>query len=234
MTHPIISLALSTGRRVLNEVDSKHVLASVGIPVIPTRAATSADEAAAIGLGVGYPVAAKVLADGISHKSDVGGVKLNLEDDAAVLRAWGELEGAARAVTGATFEGVSIQPMALPGLELLLGARRDAQFGPVVTLGLGGVFVELLDDVVVRLAPVSDSEATEMMDELRASRVLDGFRGSPPIDRAAIARALSRLGDLMVGHPEISEVDVNPLFCYPDGVLAIDARIVLSGETARR
>jgi acyl-CoA synthetase (NDP forming) len=129
------------------------------------------------------------------------------------------------------FVGVAVQPMAAPGLEVVLGAHRDAQFGPVILFGLGGVFVEVLHDVAMRVAPLAPGDSESMLDEIRGRGLLDGLRGQPPVDRRAIQDALTKLSQLMLDRPDIAGIDVNPAFAYADGLLAVDARIQLAGRT---
>ncbi len=212
----------------LDEVAAKAVLGAAGLPVVPTRLARTADEAAAQAQTFGFPVAAKVVSPQILHKSDSGGVRLGLADDGEVRAAFEALRQVAVRLPGAEFQGVAVQPMARPGVELMIGAHRDPQFGPVVLFGLGGVFVEVLHDVALRVAPLSRLDAETMLDEIRGRALLDGARGQPAVDRAAIADALVRLGDFMVTNPRVGSVDLNPVLGYQDGVLAIDARVVLS------
>src|SRR5262249_9216017 len=211
-----IQVDLPPGRTVLNEVEAKDVLRPAGLPVVPTRSARTADEAVAQAEAPGYPVAAKVTAPQPTHKSDVGGVRLHLADAAAVHQAFGDLQAVAAAVPGAEFQGVAVQPMAAPGLELALGANRDPQWGPVILFGLGGIFVEAIGDVALRVAPLSERDALDMLDEIRGRALLDGVRGQPPANRAAIVEALSRLSDLMLSQPRIASVDLNPVFSYRD------------------
>lgn len=223
-----VSVTVPEGREALNEVEAKDLLRAAGLPVVATRWARTPDEATAQAAELGYPVAAKVIAPQILHKSDVGGVRLNLRDAAAVRQAFASLQVVAAGVPGAEFQGIAVQPMATPGLELVLGANRDPQFGPVLLFGLGGVFVEVLHDVALRVAPLRERDAEEMLDEIRGRALLDGARGQPPIDRAPVVEALCRLSDLMLSQPRIAEVDLNPVLGYPDGLLAVDARVLLT------
>jgi acyl-CoA synthetase (NDP forming) len=211
--------------RVLSEIESKQVLESAGLPVIETLAAGSAEEAVRHASRLGYPVVLKVVAPEIIHKTDSGGVQLGLQDAAAVRTAFATLQDAAMKA-GATFRGVAVQAMARPGLEIVLGAHRDAQFGPVILFGLGGVFVEVLHDVALRVAPLSVDAALAMLDEIRGYSLLDGARGLPAVDRAAICDALCKLSVLMLSRPDIVSIDINPAFAYPKGLLAVDARVV--------
>jgi acyl-CoA synthetase (NDP forming) len=171
-------------------------------------------------------VVLKVVAAEIVHKSDSGGVLLGLKDAGAVRDAFATVQAAATRA-GATFRGVSVQPMASPGTEIVLGAHRDPQFGPVIMFGLGGVFVEVLHDVSLRVAPLSIEDVPAMLDEIRGHALLDGARGQPAVDRAAICDALCKLSMLMLSRPDIVSIDVNPAFAYPNGLLAVDARVVL-------
>lgn len=211
----------------LNEVQAKDLLQRAGIPVVPTAQAHTAEEAVSLAEQYGYPVAAKVLSPQIVHKSDVGGVRLGLGDPEAVRRAFGALQDLASSIPGARFEGVAIQPMARPGLEVVIGANRDPQFGPVIMFGLGGIFVEVLRDVALRVAPISEMDAHDMLNEVRGSQLLEGQRGHPAVDRQALVEVLCRLSELMLAQPSIASVDINPIVAYSDGVLAVDARIAL-------
>ena len=212
--------------RVLNEIESKQVLEAAGVPVIETLAATGVEEAVRCADRLGYPVALKIVAPEIIHKSDSGGVQLGLADAQAVRTAVASLQAAALSA-GATFRGVTVQPMANPGLEIVLGAHRDSQFGPVILFGLGGVFVEVLHDVALRVAPVSLDDASAMLAAIRGHAVLDSARGRPAVDRPAICDALCKLSTLMLSRPDIRSLDVNPALAYPHGLLAVDARVVL-------
>jgi acyl-CoA synthetase (NDP forming) len=175
---------------------------------------------------IGGAVALKLDAAGLAHKSDLGGVALGLLGAAEVLEsATTLLELGER--HGLAVRGLLVEAMAPPGLELILGLRRDPQFGPVVLVGLGGTLTEVLDDVAIRLAPLSLEAARAMLDELRGARLLHGVRGRPPIDRAALASMLVTLGQLGVERPDVLEVDLNPVIASEDGALAVDALVVL-------
>ncbi|MDE3192601.1 MAG: acetate--CoA ligase family protein [Chloroflexota bacterium] len=213
----------------LDEIASKDLLRGAGLPVLPTALAVSADDAVRLARGYGHPVALKVVSPEIVHKSDSGGVLLGLGDDDAVREGFDRLRDVARGA-GAPFTGVAVQPMATPGLELVIGAHRDEQFGPVVLFGLGGVFVETLRDVALRVAPVDDVDAREMLDEIAGSALLRGARGRPAVDRGALADALCRLGALMIAVPRIASVDLNPVIARADGVVAVDARVLLAAR----
>jgi acetate---CoA ligase (ADP-forming) len=222
-------LPVGEGRGLLGEVEAKDLLGAAGLPVVPTTLARSLDEAVTQARQFGYPVALKVVSPAIVHKSDVGGVRLGLASDAAVRAAFAALE----VLPGQRFEGVAVQPMASPGVELALGAHRDPQFGPVGLFGLGGIFVETVRDVALRVASLSALDAGEMLDEICGRAILQGVRGEPPVDRAALVDALRRLGAFMLGHPSVASVDLNPVFGYPTGILAVDARIVLEPSVSQ-
>jgi acetyl-CoA synthetase (ADP-forming) len=205
----------------LDEIESKKILAEAGVPVVETAMAATADEAVKLAERMGYPVALKVVAPEITHKSAAGGVRLGLADDQAVQRAFGELKDVA-AGAQANFRGVAVQPMAAPGTEIVLGAQNDPQFGPVVMCGLGGVFVEVLNSVALKLAPVKLAEADAMLDEFRGGRLLEG------LDRPALAQAIVSLSNVIASRADIRSVDVNPVFVYKLGIVAVDARVQLA------
>lgn len=225
----IIDRAKSEGRTVLTEVESKQILEEAGIPTARAQLAATRDEAIAAAKKLGFPVVLKIVSPDISHKSDVGGVKLDLRSEEEVGAAFDEIVAAARkAEPKARIEGVSVQKMAPPGVEVIMGMTKDAQFGPVLMFGLGGVFVEVLKDVAFRIVPLEPRDARQMIREIQGFPVLQGFRGQPPADLAALESMLLRLSAFVEEHPEIAELDLNPVFAYKDGALAVDARIVLS------
>jgi len=225
----IIDKAKSEGRSILTEVESKQILAEAGIPIARAQLAATREEAVAVARQIGLPVVLKIVSPDISHKSDVGGVKLNLGSQEEVAAAFDEIVAAAqRAQPGATILGVSVQKMARPGVEVIMGMTKDPQFGPVLMFGLGGVFVEVLKDVAFRIVPLEPRDARQMIRDIQGFPVLEGFRGQEPADLAALEDMLMRLSAFVEGHPEIQELDLNPVFAYKDGALAVDARIVLS------
>jgi len=207
----------------------KKVLAAAGISVPAGELARTADEAAAIAKRIGYPVVLKAQAAALSHKTEAGGVMLNLNDEAALRAAWTAMhERIAKAAPGVTLDGCLVEKMSPRGLELMIGAKRDPAWGSVLLLGLGGIWVEALGDV--RLLPVDADEAQviEALHKLRTAKLLTGFRGAPPVDVGAVAKAVLAVGRLMMTVPEIVEVDVNPLMVHAagQGVTALDALIV--------
>ena len=211
--------------RALPERESLELLRAAGLPMVDSVAIRIDDEATMVAAAttaaerLGWPVAVKVDAPGFAHKTDAGGVALRVGDEQALRRA-------IRTLRPMASRGVLVQPMAPPGVELIAGARRDPQFGPLVLVGLGGILAEAIDDVAVRLAPVTIDEALEMLASLRGARILDGPRNLPTVKRRAVADALVALGRAMVANPSWLEVDCNPLIAGPGGAVAVDALIV--------
>jgi acetyltransferase len=230
----LIAEAQAAGRNLLLP-EALAVLNHYGIPVIPYRVARNRQEALDAAGSLGYPVALKVISAAVSHKSDLGGVKLHLCDQAAVAAAFDEIAASLEAMGLSTgLEGVLVQPMAASGEEIILGGRQDAQFGPVVLAGLGGIFVEILGEASMRVAPVGPREAMGMLRSLRAAPILMGARGRQPADLPALADAIMRLSQLLCDFPAIQELDINPLRAYPagQGCQALDARILLTKSPA--
>ena len=228
----VISRARGEGRTLLNEVEAKSLVADAGIAVAETRLAGDADEAAAIAAELGYPVALKIVSDAITHKSDVGGVELGLADEGELREAAERIyANAAAAAPGAELSGLAVQSMAEPGAEVILGITTDQQFGPVLMFGLGGVFVEALKDVAFRVVPLEQRDAAEMIREIQGFPVLEGFRGSPQRDLAALEQMLMQLSSFAQAHPEVQELDLNPVFAHERGAVAVDARIVLKDDS---
>ncbi|MGH2633351.1 MAG: acetate--CoA ligase family protein [Tepidiformaceae bacterium] len=226
----VLGEARAEGRTLLNEVEAKAILREAGIAATAATLARSRDEAVAQANEMGYPVVLKVVSPDIAHKSDAGGVQLNLKDASAVGVAFDTIMSTARkAEPKARLDGVSVQQMAKPGTEVIVGMTTDPQFGPVMMFGLGGIMVEVLKDVSFRIIPLTDKDAGRMIDEIKGKPVLDGVRGQPPADVAALRSTILKVSQLVEQHPEIQELDLNPIFAYPDGALAVDARIVISG-----
>ncbi|MEN8172556.1 MAG: acetate--CoA ligase family protein [Chloroflexota bacterium] len=226
----LISTAQAEKRDLLLS-ESIQVLEHYGIPTVKNLVANSAEEVVQAAEQIGYPVAFKIIADQISHKSDVGGVQLNLRTPGAVRDAYQDMKSR----IGELFpeehiNSVLVQPMVFGGRELILGGRHDPQFGPVVMVGLGGIFVEILEETSVRVAPISRRIAEEMIFNLRGAQILRGARGHLPLDFEALIESLLRLSQLLTDYPEITELDINPLRVLPDGegCLALDARIILN------
>ena len=220
----VIDPASPIASRVSPERESLERVARMGIPTVRAELVATADDAAAAASRIGFPAIVKVDAAGLAHKSDVGAVRLGLPDPDAVRAAARDLL-ALTLPAGARRRGLVVAAE-MAGIELIVGARRDPSFGPVVLVGLGGVLAEAIDDVAVRLAPLDAEEASSMLDELRGRAVLAGVRGRPGIDRAAIVAAIVALGAAMVTEPTLLEVDLNPVISGPSGTAAVDALVV--------
>jgi acetate---CoA ligase (ADP-forming) len=229
LVRKLIEKARIEGRDLLLS-EAVEVLQHYGIPVAQSVPAASIEEAQQAAASIGFPVAIKVIAEEISHKSDVGGVQLNLRNDQSLASAYKEMMTRIRlAYPQVQPEGVLVQPMVAGGWELILGGRQDQQFGPVVLVGLGGIFTEFFEEVAVRVAPISLQEARDMVMSLRGSQVLLGARGHRTSDLVKVVDAILRLAQLITDFPEIQEVDINPMkvFQEGEGCLALDARMIL-------
>lgn len=214
----------------LGEVDTRPILAAYGFDLIPGGLARDADEAVQIANEVGYPVAVKVVSPQILHKSEMGGIALNLSSDQFLRGALDRMRDHIQAVAPtAKIEGYLIEQMAPEGMEVIVGMRRDPTFGPLMMFGLGGVYVELFKDVGFGVAPLSPSDAKAMIEMTKAGRLLKGYRGAPRYDLEAVVDAIGRLSQLALDHPAISEVEVNPLLVLPKGkgATVLDARMIL-------
>ncbi len=213
-----------------NEHGAKQALAAAGVPVLPEKVVASADEAAGAATTMGFPVVLKIVSEDLPHKTEVGGVVLDLPDAAAVKEAHDAMLKRVRGkAPKARIDGVLVSPMRRGGTEMILGAKRDPVFGPVVVVGLGGIFAEILEDVSVRPAPVDEAEAMDMLRSLKAFPVLDGARGRPRADLAAAASAIAALSRFAAAHTgQVAEIDINPLLLLPEGqgAVALDALIV--------
>ena len=214
----------------ITEAEARAILEAYGFPIPPSRLAGTPDEAVQFAEEMGYPVVLKIASPDILHKTDVGGVKLNLRSPEDVRDAFDLMVyRATRYVPGARIWGCLVQKMVPGGREILIGVNRDPQFGPLVAFGLGGIYVEALKDVVFRVAPFSREEAEEMIGEIRSYPLLEGVRGEPQADHAAMVDALARVSQLVTDFPEIVELDINPLMVFEEGrgAMALDMRLVL-------
>ena len=230
----VIERVKSEDRYSIGDLEAWDILEAYGIRIPKSKLAESQDQAVEYAAEIGYPVVLKITSPDILHKTDVGGVKVGLESPEEVRDAFElMLYRAERYLPEAEVWGCQVQEMAPPGgLEVLIGMNRDPQFGPLITFGLGGIYVEALKDVTFRVAPFSRKEAQAMLEEIRASALLEGVRGEPPVDKDSIVEILMRIGQLVQQFPEIAELDINPLIVYPEGqgAIAIDMRLVLSSE----
>jgi len=176
-------------------------------------------------------VVLKVISADIAHKSDVGGVALDLGNAAGVRNAYSQMmKSVQEAAPGASVDGVSVQHMARPGTEVIIGMTTDPQFGPVMMFGLGGIFVEVLKDVAFRIVPLEPRDAKQIIREINGYPVLEGVRGQPAADLGALERMILQVSEFVSEHPEVAELDLNPVIAYPDGAVAVDARVVLAEE----
>ncbi|MEZ4501063.1 MAG: acetate--CoA ligase family protein [Dehalococcoidia bacterium] len=228
MADPIAE-ARAAGRTLLTEVESKQLLHDAGVPVTLSRLATSADEAASVATELGFPIVLKVVSPDIAHKSDVGGVVLGLEDADAVRAGYEAMMEKVKAnAPGAKTEGVAVQQMAASGTEVIIGTTTDPQFGPVMMFGLGGIFVEVMKDVAFRIIPLEARDASQLVREIKAFPVLEGVRGQAGADLSALEKMILQVSEFAQKHPEVAELDLNPVIARPDGAIAVDARVVLA------
>jgi len=229
----IIERAVKEGRTALTEIEAKELLRQAGINVVETRLAVSKEQAVAISQQLGFPVVLKIVSADVLHKTDAGGVKLGLKTAGQVGKAWDEImKSVKKAFPEAKIEGVSVQPMVTPGVEVIIGMSKDAQFGPVLMFGLGGIFVEIIKDVSFRIVPLMKRDAKEMVREIKGFPLLNGYRGSEPVDIANLENLLIKVSDFVEKTPEIKELDLNPIFAYKDGAVAVDARVILEKTAA--
>jgi len=227
----IINKARSEGRDSLTEIEAKQVFECYGLPVTPTRLARNEDEAVALAREIGYPVVMKIVSPDILHKSDAGGVRVNIKDDAGVREAFKIImKNAKEYKATANIHGIAVQEMAPWGTEVILGSVNDPTFGPTMMFGLGGIFVEVLKDVTFRVAPVTSSQALRMLDEIRGAPIIAGVRGEAPRDRQALADVICQYSTMILDlADEVSESDANPVLVYESGkgLKVVDARIIL-------
>ncbi len=221
----ILQRACERGQEALSEYDSKRVVEAAGVVVSRENLSKSKGEALEYAGSIGFPVVLKGCSDRITHKTEEDIVRLDLKDRNEVARAYDEITS-----KGLALDGVIVQEMVRGEREFVIGFTRDPQFGPCVMFGLGGVFTEVFNDVSFRLAPITDIDAEEMLDEIKSRRLLDEFRGSPPVDRKALIRALVGIGDLGAHYPQIEEIDINPLIISENRPVAVDALIVLGNS----
>jgi len=229
---PVIDRARSEGRSLLTEIEAKELLKQAGINVIDTKLATSREEAISISRQFGFPVVLKIASPDIVHKSDAGGVKLGLKTSKQVAKAYDDILAAIRReYPRAAIQGVSVQKMARPGVEVIIGMSKDPQFGPVLMFGLGGILVEILKDVSFRIVPLTRRDASEMIREIKGYSLLEGYRGQEPVDVSSLEELLIKVSSFVEQNPEVKELDLNPTFAYSDGAVAVDARVILESSS---
>jgi len=226
----VLESAFSEGGGLLSLYESLRLVEAYGLPVARYGLAKTEDDAVELAEKLGYPVVLKVSSPDVSHKTDVGGVILGLEDPSEVRAAFRKIVSSVRErAPGARLEGIVVQEMVKGGYEVIIGGLIDPQFGPIVMVGMGGVYAEVYKDVVFELAPLAEEEALEAILRLKGSKILKGYRGRPPADLKALALVLSKTSQLVYElHGKVSELDLNPTFALPDRVVIADARIVLA------
>ena len=233
MLSEIIDQMKKERRSHLTEIEAKNLLKAAGIPVTETRLARNEKEAASISKEIGFPTALKIISSEITHKSDAGGVKLGLKNATEVTQAYKDmLASVKKTFPQAKIEGVSVQRMAYPGLEVIIGMSKDPQFGPLLMFGLGGVLVEVLKDVSFRIVPVTGRDAGEMIAGIKGYPLLKGYRGQEPVDIPFLEELIVKVSEFVEKNPKVAELDLNPIFAYRQGAVAVDARIRidLNGE----
>jgi len=224
----IFDEARREGRKFLLEPEAKAVCMEYGIPVTAFRVAKTEEEALKFADDIGFPVVLKIVSPDVIHKSDVGGVIINLKTPKEVKNAYRKiLTNLRKHKADAEIIGILVQEMAPESTEVIVGATKDPQFGPALMFGLGGVFVEILEDVTFRIAPITERDALEMITEVKAYPILKGYRGQPPADVDAIVNILLNTSRLVTDHLEIKELDLNPIMVYENGAKTVDARIIL-------
>ncbi|MFX0165035.1 MAG: acetate--CoA ligase family protein [Candidatus Hodarchaeota archaeon] len=220
----VLKNKIETNQTVLTEFESKELLQEIGIPVPDQKLTTSKEETLSAAEKIGFPIVLKLMAEDIVHKSDTGAVKLNLKNKQETEEAYEEL----MKIPAQKEKKISVQKMAdEPITELIIGMTTDPQFGPALMFGIGGILVELLEDVSFRIAPITEYDAKEMIKEIKGFPILDGYRGKPKADLDAIVKTLLTISELVVKHEEINEMDLNPVFIYEKGLICVDARIIL-------
>ncbi len=224
----IFDSALQQKRKVLTVQEAKTILKIEGFPVNPTGYGQSLEEIIAEAEKIGFPLVLKVSSEDIIHKSDVGGVVTGIRTVEELQEQYNTMqEKIAKFLPDAHIEGYLIEKME-SGIELLIGSTQDPMFGPILAFGLGGIYVEVLKDVVFRLIPIEREDATEMISEIKATKILDGIRGQPAVDKKALIELLLKTSDFINDLPQIEELDLNPIFATEKGVTIVDARIILN------
>jgi acyl-CoA synthetase (NDP forming) len=226
--NPIIEQAIGDGRLVLTEIESKRLLAQAGINCIETELAVSEAEAISLSQKMGFPVAIKIASPDIIHKSDGGGVCLGLTTPKEVREAYQDiLEKTSENHPGAKIDGVAVQKMALPGVAVIIGMSRDAQFGWVIMFGLGGLLVEIIEDIALKIAPITPKDAGAMIREIKGYKLLAGYRGQTSVNIKALEEMLLAVSEFVENNPIIKELDLNPVIADSDGAIAVDATVIL-------
>ncbi|MGD8544679.1 MAG: acetate--CoA ligase family protein [Candidatus Bathyarchaeota archaeon] len=228
ITSSIIQEASKKGRKNLLESEAKEICMEYGIPVTKFEIARNEAEAIKFAEKIGYPIVLKIVSPDIIHKSDVGGIILNVKDTNDVQKGYDQIiKNIKKHKSDAHIVGILVQEMVPQSTEVIVGATKDPQFGPTLMFGLGGIFVEILKDVTFRIAPITEDEAREMITEVKAYPLLTGYRNQPPADIEAIVKILLKTSNLIMKHQVIKELDLNPVMVYEKGAKTVDARIIL-------
>lgn len=224
----IFKKAKADGRKFLLEYEAKTVCKEYGIPVTELKIAKTAEEAAEYSEEIGYPTVLKIISPDVIHKVDVGGVILNVGNSKDAKKAYNKIvENVKKHKPDAKIEGILVQEMAPSATEVIVGAIKDAQFGPTLMFGLGGTFVEIMKDVSFRIAPIKEDDARQMISEVKAYPILLGYRGQPPRDIDTIVKIILNTSRMVMEHQDIKELDLNPVIVYEKGAKTVDARIIL-------
>ena len=224
----IFKVAKDDDRNFLYEHEAKALFALYDMPVTQIHVAPTEDEAVEAANRIGYPIVLKIVSPQILHKSDAGGVIVGVEDDQGIRDGFKKIVKNAKAYNAdAEITGILVQEMAPNGTEIIVGSTTDPTFGPTLMFGLGGIFVEILKDVSFRVAPITERDAAEMIEEIKAVKILDGARGMPPCHKPTLAEILHKTSKMLMENPEIKELDMNPILAYPDSAMIVDARIIM-------
>jgi acyl-CoA synthetase (NDP forming) len=224
----IFNIARNEGRNFLYEHEAKNLFAIYDMPVTKIHVAKNEDEAVAAAKRIGFPIVLKIVSPQILHKSDAGGVLIGINDGQGIRDGYKEIIKNAKAYKkDAEITGILVQEMAPKGTEIIIGSTNDPTFGPTLMFGLGGIFVEILKDVSFRVAPITKEDATEMIEEIKAVKILEGARGMPPCHKPTLAEILYKTSNMLMECSEIKELDMNPILAYPDGACIVDARIIM-------
>ena len=224
----IFKVAKDEDMNFLYEHDAKALFALYDLPVTQIQVAPTEDEAVEAANRIGYPIVLKIVSPQILHKSDAGGVIVGVEDDQGIRDGFKKIVKNAKAYNAdAEITGILVQEMAPNGTEIIVGSTTDPTFGPTLMFGLGGIFVEILKDVSFRVAPITERDAAEMIEEIKAVKILDGARGMPPCHKPTLAEILHKTSKMLMENPEIKELDMNPILAYPDSAMIVDARIIM-------
>lgn len=227
----VIASARKDGRTLLSEVEAKDILRSAGLPVVSTVLVRTQREAVSVAKNIGFPVVLKVASPQVVHKTDVGGVKLDVRNASQVKAAFRDIVSSVCAkIPEVKIDGVSVQQMARPGTEVIIGMSKDPQFGPVMMFGLGGILVELLKDVSFRIVPLTKKDASEMIHEVKGYPLLQGYRGREGVNVNLLEDLIVKVSAFVDRTPDIKELDLNPVIAYKDSAVVVDARIILESQ----